>query len=282
MIRLGTSSWQFEGWQGVFYPETLPKDQQLIYYSKQFDTVEVNTSFYGLPRPSTLVKWVESTPLGFQFCLKAPRAITHDKRLNNAQEESRLFLEVLRSLGTSAAPAFLQFPPTFTRQTDGKALALYIDWLAGQLNGIRMGVEVRSADLLTPAFATFLADRGFCLVLIDRVETADLFDSWLTLIDQKKAPQFVIIRWIGDDRNGPQGDSELVAPRDAQLEQWAKRLIQLEERGIEVFGYMHNPYEGHSPASIRRLRSLLVPNITLPTWPPPSEESDQLVQPSLL
>lgn len=280
MIRLGTSSWQFEGWQGVFYPEGLPKDQQLVYYAKQFDTVEVNTSFYGLPRPSTLVKWIESTPDGFQFCLKAPRAITHDKRLINAQEETMQFLEVLRSLGDAAAPAFLQFPPNFSRQMNGKTLATYLDWLAGELKGVRMGVEVRAKDLMTPAFATFLAERGFCMVLIDRLDSVDLFEAWYALLSEHKAPTFSMIRWIGDDRNGPQGDRELSAPQDERLALWAERMIQLNDAGAEIYGYMHNPYEGHSPASVRRMQTLLAPRVALRAWPPP--EAGKLVQASLL
>lgn len=279
MIRLGTSSWQFEGWQGVFYPEGLAKDKQLLHYSRQFDTVEVNTSFYGLPRPATLLKWLELVPSGFQFCLKAPRVITHDKRAVDVQEETKQFLEVLRSLGDTAAPAFLQFPPHFTRQRDGKALALYIDWLTEQLRGLQMGVEVRSPDLMTPAFAKFLAERGFSLVLVDREGSPDMYDIWLDLIQAGTAPNFTIIRWIGDDRNGPQDDREIVAPRDEQLAQWARRLEQLETLKIHVFGYMHNPYEGHSPASIRRLRALLPPTINLLPWPP--AEPGEVIQASL-
>lgn len=280
MIRLGTSSWQFEGWQEVFYPEKLPKDQQLIYYAKQFDTVEVNTSFYGLPRASTLVKWIESTPAGFQFCLKAPRAITHDKRLQNAQEETRQFLEVLRSLGEAAAPAFLQFPPDFSRQMNGKALATYLDWLAGELRGVRMGVEVRAKDLTTTAFAAFLAERGFCLVLVDRVDTADQYETWHALVTEQKSPKFAIVRWIGDDRKGPKGDREISAPQDERLALWADRLTALDAAGIEVYGYMHNPYEGHSPASVRRLKTLLASLLPMRAWPP--GEPGTLVQATLL
>ena len=72
-INLGTSSWQFDGWRGIFYPEGLARTEQLPYYATQFNTVEANTSFYGLPRPTTLVNWIETTPAGFTFCLKFPR-----------------------------------------------------------------------------------------------------------------------------------------------------------------------------------------------------------------
>ena len=107
MAHIGTSSWQFEGWRGVFYPDKTPIKSYLAHYVTQFDTVEVNTSFYALPRPATVVDWVESAPEGFTFALKAPRLITHEKKLVNAESATLAFLDVLRSLGNAAAPALL-------------------------------------------------------------------------------------------------------------------------------------------------------------------------------
>lgn len=268
MLNLGTSSWQFDEWRGVFFPAGLAKARYLPYYATRFNSVEINTSFYGIPRPATLINWVESVPPGFTFCLKFPRAITHEKRLVDCQPETRIFLDVIRSLGTAAAPGLLQFPPDFTRQREGRRLADYLDWLAGELDGVRVGVEVRSDDLMTPAFATFLAQRGMAYVLVDRVNTHDLFGDWLQLVTTQQAPSFALIRWIGDDKDGPTGNDALVTPRDAQLEQWAERLSLLYAAGVDLYGYMHNPYEGHSPASIERLRERLAGRMPLPAWPP--------------
>ena len=89
MIALGTSSWSFDAWRGVFYPESTGKTEMLAYYARQFPTVEVNTSFYALPEPSRLIKWVESVPRGFTFALKFPRRISHEKRLVDCEEETR-------------------------------------------------------------------------------------------------------------------------------------------------------------------------------------------------
>ncbi|RIK44097.1 MAG: hypothetical protein DCC55_03525 [Chloroflexi bacterium] len=278
-INLGTSSWQFDGWRGVFYPEGLPKNEQLVYYAGHFRTVETNTSFYGLPRPATLVNWVESVPPGFTFCLKFPRAISHEKRLLNCEEETIAFLDVLRALGPAAAPAFLQLPPDFSRQRYGKTLATYLDWLALHGGELRIAVEVRARDLMTLAFARFLAERGFALVIVDRVGSPDLFPVWDELVQQGSAPAFVLIRWIGDDKNGPKGDAEITAPRDAQLEQWAERLAYWHGSNLDIYGYMHNPYEGHSPASVRRLEERLAPLVPLAPWPPaasPPAEPGQL------
>jgi uncharacterized protein YecE (DUF72 family) len=280
MIHLGTSSWLFDEWRGVFYPEGTAKARYLPYYATQFDSVEVNTSFYAIPRPSTLINWVESVPTGFSFCLKFPRAITHEKRLVDCTEETLVFLDVLRALGEAAAPALLQFPPDFTRQQAGKRLADFLDWFAGQLDGLRVGVEVRALDLMTPAFAAFLAERQLAYVLVDRVATPDDYELWRELVTAGKAPDFALVRWIGDDKNGPKGNDQLVALRDAELDQWAVRLADLAAQGVTVYGYMHNPYEGHSPASLRRLRERLAPLTALPDWSPvtpvPDEEAGQL------
>ena len=267
-VHLGTSSWLFDAWRGIFYPERLPRNQYLLHYATQFDTVEVNTSFYALPAPSTLITWVESVPPGFTFALKFPRVISHDKRLVDCEAETRAFLDALRALGPAAAPAFLQLPPDFTRAVHGRALAAYLDWLAAAAADLRIAVEVRAPDLMTPAFAAFLAQRRFALVLVDRVGTPDLFPAWAEAFAAGGGPAFAFVRWIGDDRQGPQGDRELQVFRDDQLESWTGRIVALAEQGKAVFGYMHNPYEGHSPASVRRLQSRLAARIPLPPWPP--------------
>ena len=181
---------------------------------------------------------------------------------------SLAFLDALRALGEAAGPAFLQLPPDFTRHTYGRTLAAYLDWLATQISGLRVAVEVRATDLMTAAFAAFLAERGLALVLVDRLGTPDLYDIWLALVAQNKGPDFAFVRWIGDDKKGPQGDREIRTPRDGDLACWADRLVDLAHRERTVFGYMHNPYEGHSPASVRRLQALLADRLMLPAWPP--------------
>ncbi len=83
-------------------------------------------------------------------------------------------------------------------------------------------------------------------------------------------PNFVVIRWIGDDKNGPSGDRDLTNPRDDDLVRWAARIVALNAADVDVYGYMHNPYEGHSPASVRRLETILRGSLDLPSWSPPA------------
>lgn len=281
MIALGTSSWSFDAWRGVFYPETIAKTEQLAYYARQFVTVEVNTSFYGLPAPTTLIKWVESVPSGFTFALKFPKRISHEKRLVDCEADTLAFIDALHALGDAAGPAFLQLPPNFTRQREGRELATYLEWLATQRGDLRMAVEVRSEDLMTAAFARFLTDHGFAFVVADRKDTPDLYDVWAEV---GASTGLAMIRWIGDDRNGPEGDRELVAPQDAKLDEWALRLLALESAGMDVFGYMHNPYEGHSPASVRRLQARIGQDVPaeLPAEAPTEPDDDESAQMRLL
>jgi len=268
-LFLGTSSWNFDDWRGSFYPEKLAKKNQLSHYATKFNSVEVNTSFYALPAPSKLIGWTETVPSGFTFSLKMPRAISHNKRLKECRPETLAYLDAVRSLGTMAAPSLLQLPASLTRQNSGRVLAGYLDWLAQELDGIQLAVEVRSPDLMTYAFATFLAERSMALVLVDRSGSADLFDEWLTLIEADKAPTFAFIRWIGDTDNGPQEYRQITQPRDNALDKWADRIVALIQRNVSIYGYMHNPYEGHSPDSLRRLQARLIErNLVPPAWPP--------------
>lgn len=272
-IALGTSSWLFDAWRGVFYPEEVAPRDFLSYYARRFPTVEVNTTFYASPRESTVARWIDAVPEGFTFCCKFPRTITHDKRLVDCEEETTEFLARLRQLGEHAAPAFLQFPPSFSRRQHGRQLAAYLDWLAPQVADLRIAVEVRAHDLMTPAFATFLAERNLGLVLVDRVATPDMTSAWLELLAAGQTPDFVVVRWIGDDENGPQRDRELSAPRNADLDRWAVRLAVFNRLAVDLFGYMHNPYEGHAPASVRRLQERLRALLPVDEWSPPPERS---------
>lgn len=276
-LHLGVSSWLYETWRGVFYPDNMPNREMLSFYAGRFDSVEVNTSFYGLPSPATVLNWVESVPAGFTFTLKFPRAISHEARLVDCAGESLAFLDVLRSLGPAAGVGFLQLPPSFTRRTDGRALAAYVDWLADQLDQpggdrLRIAVEVRSLDLMTPAFARFLAERGLALALVDRANQPDLFPIWQEVMAEDHAPDFAFIRWIGDDGNPPPDRIQMHRPQDEKLDLWAERLADLLAEGQRVYAYMHNPYEGHSPLSVGRLQERLSARVDLRPWPPTDYE----------
>lgn len=267
-LYLGTSSWTFPDWRVVFYPDGLPAAQQLNYYATQFNSIEVNTSFYALPEPSTLLQWIESVPGGFTFALKAPRQITHEKRLVDCRSETLAYLDVLRSLGPQAAPGLLQFPPNFTRARYGRLLAEYLDWLAGKLEGVQLTVEVRADDLMTDAFARFLAERGMTLTVVARTGQPDLFPHWQAQLALPATSRYLFLRLIGNDREKLPHDREIQRPQDALLDQWAERIAMLLQDDIPVYAYVHNPFEGHSPATVRRLWARIHQTTPLTPWAP--------------
>lgn len=281
LLHIGTSSWNFKEWRDVFYPATVATSDQLTYYAGQFNTVEVNTSFYALPKPETLIGWVEQVPPGFTFALKVPQEISHRKRLTDCRADMLAYLDAVRSLGTLAAPGFLQLPPSFTRTNGGRVLADFLDWLPSVMDGVRLAVEVRSPDLMTPAFAQFLAERGLILVVAIQDGDPDLFPVWQDLLQAEDASRICFVRWIGNRDRNALDNRTLTDPRDETLALWAERIQWLLEQEIELFGYMHNPFEGHSPASVRRLFERLAPRVALPQWPPagwspPTEDDAQL------
>lgn len=284
LLHIGTSSWGCKEWRNVFYPDSVTTADQLAYFAGRFNTVEVNSSFYALPTPDTLIDWVEQVPPGFTFSLKVPKEISHSKRLVDCRADMLAYLDAVRSLGSLAAPGLLQLPPDFTRANGGRALVDFLDWLPGVMDHLKLSVEVRALELMTPAFAQFLAERGFTFVVTVQDGVPDLFPVWQALMAAENGPRTCFVRWSGNqDREAADNrtltNTPLTNPRDAELALWASRIEWLVERQIECFGYMHNSFEGHAPGSVRRLFQHLAPLVSLPQWPPegwspPHKEDD--------
>ena len=112
-LHLGTIGWSYNFWKGPFYPQKTPSKDFLAYYCTQFDTVEVDSTFYRIPTPQAITNWKNQTPDGFTFSLKFPNIITHIKMLRDCQRETSLFLERTKLLGEKLGPLLLQFPPSF-------------------------------------------------------------------------------------------------------------------------------------------------------------------------
>ncbi len=114
-IRIGTSGWHYWHWAGLFYPEDLPKSDWLKFYAKSFDTVELNNTFYHLPKPSSVKTWYKQTPKNFLYAVKASRYITHIKRLKDISEELNLFYRTIAPLKSKLGPILFQLPPSFKK-----------------------------------------------------------------------------------------------------------------------------------------------------------------------
>jgi uncharacterized protein YecE (DUF72 family) len=114
-IRAGTSGWSYKEWKGYFYPEKLPAKNMLRYYGERFSTVEVNNTFYRMPNASTLESWAAEVPDDFAFVLKAPKRITHERRLKDVGDSVDYLLRTAVALRPKLGPLFVQLPPTMKK-----------------------------------------------------------------------------------------------------------------------------------------------------------------------
>jgi uncharacterized protein YecE (DUF72 family) len=110
-LRAGTSGYSYAPWKGAFYPEKLPAAKMLSFYAGKLPTVEINNSFYRMPSRDLVARWAEEVPEEFRFVLKAPRRITHEKKLLDCEEPVVRFAEVSDALGTRRGPVLFQLPP---------------------------------------------------------------------------------------------------------------------------------------------------------------------------
>ena len=117
-IRIGTSGWHYDHWQGRFYPADLPKNKWLDFYAQHFDTVEINNTFYHLPKAQTFQNWHKQVPQSFLFAVKANRYITHIKKLKDPQDSLNLFFERASLLKDNLGPVLYQLPPNFHKDLD--------------------------------------------------------------------------------------------------------------------------------------------------------------------
>jgi uncharacterized protein YecE (DUF72 family) len=163
MLRIGTSGWQYADWRGAFYPQRAPVRRWLEEYATHFSTVEVNNTFYRLPRRETFEQWAVRVPDGFCFAVKASRYLTHVRRLREPQEPVRRLLDAAAGLGDRLGPVLLQLPPTLRADP-----ALLDATLREFPRDVRVAVEVRHVSWHDERVYEVLADHDAALCLWDR------------------------------------------------------------------------------------------------------------------
>jgi uncharacterized protein YecE (DUF72 family) len=112
-VRIGCSGWMYKHWRGLFYPEGLPVKRWFEYYADEFDTVEINNSFYRLPKPETFEAWREQAPAGFCYAMKANRYLTQAKKLKDCEEPIERMMASFKALKPALGPILYQLPPRF-------------------------------------------------------------------------------------------------------------------------------------------------------------------------
>jgi|SRR5579884_643545 len=251
-LRLGTQGWSYKDWVGTFYPPGSSASGFLSFYSRVFDAVEIDTTFYGPPRPQTVREWDAATPDGFEFTAKMPRIITHDRKLHDAGHDLLEFLEAMYPLGDKLGPILVQLPPSLDygeRQT-------LLDFLELFPEEFRYSVEFRHPSWIREETVELLHERRL---------------AW-TIVDLHSMPRhvalttdFTYLRWLGN-RADVQKLDRIQIDRSVELDQWAVKLETIARRVQRIYGFMNNHYAGHSPASVGDLKARL----DLPHIPPAS------------
>ncbi len=237
-VRIGCSGWMYDDWRGRLYPAREPKRRWLELYATHFDTVEVNNTFYRLARPEIVRGWVEQTPPGFLFAVKASRYLTHVRRLKDIEQPIRRFYEPLQALIDSdrLGPVLWQLPENFHR--DDERLKGWLELLPDGMHTI----EFRHESWFAPEVMELLRARGVALTIGDHPKRP--FQSL-----EATAPwRFVRFHYGSRGRGGNYSATE--------LEQWARRIAQWRRRE-EVFAYFNNDWNGFAPDNAKSLRRRL-------------------------
>lgn len=235
-LLVGTSGWSYDHWKGVFYPEGTATKARLSYYASRFDTVEVNTTFYGLPKEETVTAWHDAVPEGFRFAVKGSRFITHMRKLGDTRVDVNTLLERLRPLGAKLGPLLWQLPPFLQR--DDRVLD---EFLAEVPPTLRHAIEFRNESWL---------DEGVFDVLRKHNAAAVHVSGDMLRRDLTPTADFVYIRFHGTERYHGSYDA-------VQLKPWSAFLAEQLHQGRDCYAYFNNDAEGHAPADATRLGEMV-------------------------
>jgi uncharacterized protein YecE (DUF72 family) len=222
-LRIGTSGYEYDHWRKIFYPEGLPKRRWFEHYAERFDTLEVNGTFYGLPRRETFERWRSMAPAGFAYSLKFSRYGSHMKKLRDPEGTISEFLDRAAPLGDLHAVTLVQLPPRW--HVDVDRLQSFLDAAPPEH---RWAIELRDPSWLCREVFEVLRSRGAALVVHDllpnhpRVTTAD----------------FVYLRFHGQAYGGSYSPQALGGA--------ARRIEKHLEAGRDVFAYFNNDLGGHA------------------------------------
>jgi len=238
-IRIGTSGWHYPHWRGPFYPPALAREQWLAHYATRFDCVEVNASFYRLPEPGAIARWCAAVPEGFLFAVKAPRAITHLKKLKGCEQALQELLARLALFGDHLGPLLFQLPPRW--RVNLHRLEAFLAALPAEG---RFVLEFREPSWHCPEVRAALAAAGVSWCLADPpVEAAPG--------DQEPCGPCAYLRLHGP-RQRYRGSY-----RSETLRAWAGRLRGWSRKGLESYCFLDNDERAHAPRNAAQLRRLL-------------------------
>jgi uncharacterized protein YecE (DUF72 family) len=236
-LRIGTSGWHYKHWLGNFYPEKLPHARMLPYYLQFFDTVEINNSFYMLPKFETMRTWAAAVPQDFQFAVKGSRFLTHNKKLKEPQNALDNFLPRAEELGEKLGPILFQLPPKWRKNTE--RLSEFLDALP---RSHRYTFEFREPSWLSDDVYAILRkhNAAFCIYELAGFVT----------------PEVITADWIYIRLHGP-GNKYQGSYSKKSLTAWAKKIAQWQNDGQSVYVYFDNDQAGYAAFNALELKRLL-------------------------
>ncbi|HXW50799.1 MAG TPA: DUF72 domain-containing protein [Candidatus Acidoferrales bacterium] len=254
-LHFGTSSWNYKDWIGPFYPPGTKAADMLAFYSGVFGSVEVDSSYYGIPRATTLEGWRKRSAEGFSFSFKTPSAVTHERRFVNADGYFGAFVARVRSMGDKAGTILIQCPPDFAPTRDSRA-ALF-GFLETELPGdLKVALELRDERWYDAALFDFARSARFTLALTDGTHaTPQLAARIVEELVRQPPVAHAYIRWLGDEAFARY--DRVQADRAASLDVWERLIRQLREVCDDIYAYASNDYEGYAPATVRAMLTRL-------------------------
>jgi uncharacterized protein YecE (DUF72 family) len=226
-IYVGTSGYSYAEWKGKFYPERLPAKDMLHFYSGRLSAVEINNTFYHMPRESVLTSWAEQVPDDFVFAIKAPQIITHLKRLRNVGQETEYLFNTLSVLGRRLGPVLFQFPGSFHADRP-----VFQDFLSLIPRESSCAFEFRNLSWFDAGILDLLRERRFSLCIADT--------------DEKPADEIIKTAQLGYLRLRRPDYS------DADLSQWMERILSQKWDTAFVF-FKHEEGAGGAEMAMRFL-----------------------------
>ena len=234
-IHIGTSGWTYDHWREVFYPKDCPKAKWLDFYTRHYGTVELNASFYRLPKPQTFENWRERTPDNFLWAVKANRYITHIKRLKDPEEPLERFFGSADALKEKLGPILFQLPPSLSFDEE-----VFIHFCK-QLKGDRLyTLEVRHPSWAQERAVDILKDNNIALCVSDSA-------GRYPYIEEDTAT-FIYIRLHGSKKLYASKYSE------DELQTYAGRIRDWSK---DTYLYFDNDYKGYAINNAKRLKEIL-------------------------
>jgi uncharacterized protein YecE (DUF72 family) len=234
--RIGTSGWNYKHWKEVFYPPDVPVSKWLDFYSNHFDTVEVNATFYRLPKPETFDSWHQKTPEDFLWAVKASKFITHTKRLKDAMEPLQRLYASLGRLREKVGPILFQLPPSLPFD-EGR-----FNPFCENLNSTyRHVLEIRHPSWVDSKAFEILQRHNVALCLSD---TAGKYPY-----HEEITADFLYIRL--------HGSKKLYASEYTmqELQEWAQKI---KGWNMETYLYFDNDFEGFAIKNAKKLKEILL------------------------